>query len=90
MHIVDEKQSKALAAGLALTYVVGAARQDADAQHKGIALRAAVMPVLAQFKKDGQARPVVEAIQSVLGQDWEPTGEWAAAIENLLLPAQKE
>lgn len=90
MHIVDEKQSKALAAGLALTYVVGAARQDAEAQHKGIALRAAVTPLLARFKKDGDAGPLLAAIAQVLGEDWEPTGKWAAAIANLVLPAQKE
>lgn len=87
---MDEKQIKAFTRGLAFVYVVGAARQDAEDQHKGEALKSAITPLLAQFKKDGQARPVFDAIRSVLGEDWEPTGEWAAAIANLVLPAQKE
>lgn len=69
---------------LAVTMFVGAARAEATARGQFQNLNQAVLPVTAQFRKDGRAGPIVEACLSVLGEDWSPGAEWAEYIVALL------
>lgn len=69
---------------MALSTVVGAARDDATAQGKFEQLKQEMLPLIAQFRKDGQPKPLLLGIRRVLGEDWLPQGEWAEFLEKLM------
>lgn len=69
---------------MALAMVVGAARADAAEQGKFDDLKAQALPLLAQFRKDGDTKPLLAAIRRVLGEDWVPQGEWSEMLQKLM------
>lgn len=75
---------KSFTAALAIAYVMGAARAEATARGVDEKLRQEVLPLIAQFRRDGLLTPLFAAIKRVLGDDWEPQDEWADAIRKLL------
>jgi hypothetical protein len=77
---MDDKSLKPFAFALVQVLVVGAAQEDARHVGRGEDVRQAVLPLLAQFQKDGKFKPLFDAIRSVLGPDWEPSGAWKDKI----------
>ena len=69
---------------MALTMVVGAAREEAAAQGKFEQLRQEMLPLIAQFRKDGHPKPLMLGIRRVLGDGWIPQDEWAEYLEKLM------
>lgn len=88
MHIVSSHVS-AMVGSLALVYVVGAAREDAHSRGLDEPLRQKMIPLIAQFRKDGIIGPLFDGVKEVLGQDWTPQGHWADAILALLPKEQQ-
>lgn len=64
---------------LAFTMYLGAANWDATPDQR-VRLRAAVLPLLPQYKIDGDTGPVEGAVRAVMGPQWSPSGEWAAML----------
>lgn len=67
---------------LGLVLYVGAARADATPEQVE-PLRAALSPVLEVYRETGDEQPVRRAVVSVLGEQWEPSGEWKQRIDAL-------
>lgn len=61
---------------LAFTMYLGAANWDGTPVQR-TALRRTVLPLLPQFKLDGDTGPVERAVRTVMGPEWAPSGDWA-------------
>ena len=81
---------KSFTAALAIAYVMGAARAEATARGVDEKLRQEVLPLIAQFRRDGLLTPLFAAIKRVLGDNWEPQDEWAEAIRKILPQEDKD
>lgn len=68
---------------LKMGYVIASARSDAYDLGKDIEFRNKVVSVLPLFKQTGKFGPIQRAIREVLGENWQPSGEFKKAIEAL-------
>ena len=67
---------------VALVTYVGAANWDStDAQRAE--LKRMVVPLLDTFRENGDVKPILVAVRSVMGKEWKPTGEWAIQLHSL-------
>jgi len=60
--------------------IIGAARQDAQHTGRFHEMQSVLVPLLPAYKKDGKFKPLWDAIRGVLGERWEPAGQWAEQI----------
>jgi hypothetical protein len=74
-----------MTAYLALVMLVGAANADADPTQRAM-LRERVLPPLKDKSLTGQEarRAACDAIVDIMGDQWEPKGEWRTFFENLI------
>lgn len=70
---------------LAFALYIGAAMEAGDPMQR-VRVKARVLPLLPQYRADGDERLIRAVIRDVLGAEWVPTGEWQAWIDKLSAP----
>lgn len=69
---------------LLVPYLVGAARQEAEQRGLDVELQTAVRPTIAAFRGNGDPTEIISAIRGVLGEGWEPQGDFREAMEKIV------
>lgn len=74
---------------LAFVMVFGAAMNDATPEQRE-RMREEVAPMLEQFKEDGKTRPILYKVREIMGQRWDPSGEYGEYLTLLARNAAEE
>ncbi|MBK6556125.1 MAG: hypothetical protein IPG16_02565 [Comamonadaceae bacterium] len=80
MADVNDKQ---LAGHLAFLMFVGAARADANPEQR-TRLRDEIKPMLDGFRETGNPEPTMRKVAEIMGEEWEPSGDWLEQIDLFL------
>lgn len=67
---------------LGFTLYIGAARADATPEQVD-RLKTGVMSELDLYRRTGDDRPIRKKILEIMGENWEPSGDWKRTIDAL-------
>lgn len=65
---------------MAFVLTISAANADATPAQRAT-LRLRVKPLLDRYRVDGNHDPILAVLRDVMGPGWQPSGEWAEAIQ---------
>ena len=80
---VADVNDKQLAGHLAFLMFVGAARADANPEQR-TRLRDEIKPMLDGFRETGNPEPTMRKVAEIMGEEWEPSGDWPEQIDLFL------